>query len=64
LTTKWIQCDHCEKWRIVGHELPPDYGPSKKWWCTKRPLLPVTCKDPEDQVGDEESILKRMGLID
>lgn len=62
LTTKWIQCDHCEKWRIVGHELPTEYGPNKKWWCTKRPYLAVTCKDPEDRVEDEEDILRRMGL--
>lgn len=37
----WIQCDKCDKWRIVPHAMKP-----QAWECSMRPH--TTCEDSDD----------------
>lgn len=41
----WIQCDRCDKWRIVPRPIQPE-----TWECTMR--RGTTCADPEDTQDD------------
>lgn len=43
----WIQCDKCDKWRIVPRSIKPD-----KWECSMR--LNTTCEDTDDAAKDED----------
>ena len=42
----WLQCDACQKWRIVAHKLFEDLKKLSHFQC--RNLQGVTCKDKDD----------------
>jgi len=51
----WVQCDDCNKWRILpGGDALSVHDIPKHWFCDLHPSGCVTCDDPEDMLVDGE----------
>jgi len=49
--TSWIQCDKCQKWRIVPQSYMDQLGDDDAWKCEMNPdaaKSAVACQAPED----------------
>jgi hypothetical protein len=49
--TSWIQCDKCQKWRIVPQSYMDQLGDDDAWKCEMNPnaaKAAVACRAPED----------------
>jgi hypothetical protein len=50
--TSWIQCDDCQKWRIVPQAYTDSLGDDDPWRCSMNPdpaKSAAACEAPEDQ---------------
>ena len=50
--TSWIQCDDCQKWRIVPQAYTDSLGDDDPWCCSMNPdpaKSAAACEAPEDQ---------------
>lgn len=60
----WLQCDSCQKWRIVSHKLFEDLKKLSRFEC--RNLQGVSCKDRDDwgAIGSEDTSVKDDASVD